>query len=316
MGWNLGPYLRTVDLSDPAHPTQVGACAGMPNYGNDMVLRDTMLYIAARLRLYCVNVARPREPVLVGSCVIGENSWDLDVEGSVAAVANILNLQFLDVSDPASPHVIGNWPGGASGVDIVDTIAYVTAPYTGLVSLSIANPAAPYVIDSLYLEHWWNDVVVADSVAYVGGTWLLAVDVSNPRDLRVMDTLTPPNLIRRLAYDWPHVYAACYEAGVLILDTMTVGIAEERHGSRPACTITPTIGTGRFMLNLPEAAGGWSVAVLDAAGAVRHTTEQGGSGLEPAADIDISRLPDGVYLIRASSRTAVWSGKVVKTRRR
>jgi hypothetical protein len=200
-----------------------------------MVVEDSFAYLACRLRFYVINVARPREPVLVGSCVLSGTGRNIALGDTVAFVAmGSGGLACINVSNPAVPSIIGTWGGRSGGVALADTIAYVAGPYTSLVSLDVADPTAPRVIDSLWLTDtlWWNDVAVNGSLAYVGGERVLTVDISDPVNLRVRGTLVPPYLVQRLFYAAPYIYAACYEAGVCVLETVQVGMSEELSRAR------------------------------------------------------------------------------------
>jgi hypothetical protein len=142
----------------------------------------------------------------------------------------------MSIADPDSPFVVGTYGTEVTGLDIVDTVVYGAGPYTGLISVSVARPASPRLLDSLYLTDtlWWNDVVVVNSRAYVGGDRIWVADVSNPADLRLVPGVswTPPYLVRRLFYAAPYIYAACYEAGVCVLETVQVGMSEELSRAR------------------------------------------------------------------------------------
>jgi hypothetical protein len=245
--------------------------------------------------------------------VLNGDVWGLDVDGNTAAIARILSLDLVDVSRPESPRVVGTWSGGVSGVDIVDTIAYVAAPYTGVASLSIANPAAPYVLDSLPLERWWNDIVVADSLAYVGGTWIHVLDVSNPRDLRAVGTWSPPYLVRRLIYAAPYLYAACYDAGVCILETVATGLTEAPHDrAMTECFVIAPNPTSTSVLVRwgPTEPRSRRWRLYDAAGRVRQSGKGGNN--EKNLEVDLTLLETGVYFLEVQLGSSFVSAKVVR----
>jgi hypothetical protein len=282
-----------------------------------MVVRDSFVYVAEANRFQVVNVARPREPRLVGSCVDADYTWDMDLEGNLAAVAHILSLRLVDVTDPVNPGVVGLWGGDVNCVDLVDTVAFAAGPYTGIVSLSIARPGSPYVLDSLHLTDtlWWNDIVVVDSVAFVGGERVWGVGVSDPGNLRLVPGLAwaPPYTVRRLAYSAPYVYAACYDAGVCILETTATALAE--HGSGEGLKGTVRVGPsptrGRVDIVLGEASTRTvSARVLDIAGKEvmrRRVCSDAGR-----VTIDLSELPAGVYFVGLDAVRAASALKVLK----
>ncbi len=315
------PRLLSIDISDPRHPVRAGGCEGMFNPPADMVLRDSFLYCAEANRFEVVNIARPREPVLVGSCVIPDYTWDMDIAGDLAAVAHILSLQLVDITSPSSPRVVGSWGGDVNCVAIVDTIAYAAGPYTGLVALSIANPVAPYVLDSLPMTDtlWWNDVVVVGSVAYVGGELIQPVDVSDPRNLRLLgEGWRPPYLVRRLCYAAPYIYAGCYEAGVCVLETTQVGVKElpriTRH--REKVSVVPSITTGAVWLSMSGTPGGIEIVEVYNATGSKMKIIDGLSKPELVCRLDLSEDPAGVYIVRLKAGDKTFTARVIKTQGR
>jgi hypothetical protein len=131
-GWAWVPYFRAFDVSNPARPVMYGGC-DITNPPEDMVIRDSFVYVAEIARFQVVNVARPREPALVGSCVIQDGVYfGLAVQDTLAYIAGGPSLQIVSISDPASPHVVGNGGRASTGVAVRDTFAYIPYPYDTL----------------------------------------------------------------------------------------------------------------------------------------------------------------------------------------
>ncbi|UCG43724.1 MAG: T9SS type A sorting domain-containing protein [candidate division WOR-3 bacterium] len=299
MGMTAQPsrrHLLVLSVIDPSQPTLV-AQESCHNWPQDMVLSDSLLYVAQAYFFHVFNVARPREPVLVGSCNLPGTPLKL-VLGDTVAYAATYGVQCVNVADPNTPFVAGAYGSRVSGMDIVDTILYGAGPYTGLIALSMANPAMPRLLDSLHLTDtlWWNDVVVVDSLAYVGGERVWVVDVSDPRDLRLVPgaSWTPPYLVRRLEYSSPYLYAACYEAGVCVLESTQVAISEELGGARPktqsvALRPNPTKGSVVVQAGLECE----SAIVHDVLGRTVKRFKPGGATFE----VDLTGLQPGLYFI-------------------
>jgi hypothetical protein len=313
VGWGR-PALLALGVSDPTHPVAAGGCDDVTNPPEDMVLRDSFVYVAEQSFFQVVNVARPREPVRVGSCVLSGDARDVDLEDTVAYVGmGSGGLVCIDVANPNVPTVIGTWGGRTGGVDVNDTLAYVTGPYMGFACLSVANPAAPHVLDSLYLTDtlWWNDVVVVGSLAYVGGERVWVVDVSDPQNLRLVPGVswTPPYEVRRLVYAPPHLYAACYEAGVCVLETVQVGVGEELSGARlverPG-TLYPN-PVSRYA-HVRAGPGLESAVMRDVLGRTMMTFKPGGA----AFAVDLAGLRSGLYFIELRYSTCMRVEKLIK----
>lgn len=312
-GWTPVPQFRAIDVSNPARPALAGGC-DVTNYPEDIVLRDTLAYLAEDYVFEVVNVARPRQPELVGSCGLPGDSRALAVKDAVAYVAQgSRGLYCVGIADPRTPAVQGSWAGRSSGVCVVDTLAFVAGPYTGCVSLNVANPASLRVLDSLHLTDtlWWNDVVVVDSLAYVGGERIWVVDVSDPWNMRLVSGVSwkPPYLVRRLFYAPPYLYAACYEAGVCILETVQVGMNEPSAARRP--TSQPTMLTPNPSPGLVSVRAGpdlKSVVVRDVLGRAVKLVKPGGV----VFTIDLAGCQSGLYFIELRYDTGRRTEKLIK----
>jgi hypothetical protein len=289
-GWWPQPKFRTVNVVDPTQPVNAGGCTTFDD-PQAIVVRDSWAYVAQRLRFQIFNVARPRAPVLVGSCVLPDESNDLWLSDTIAYVAN-LGLVMVSVANPAAPRILGTWPGEALGVTIRDTIAYV-ACVGSFVTVNVANPASPRTLDSLPANELLYDVVLVDTLAYAGGKLLHVYNVADPANVREVATWNPPYSIRRLEYVPPFVYVACYEAGVCILDTLAVGIAETPASALrnpPGLSVSPNPAHDRIVLRGARELS--EVVLWDVSGRVaRRILLDGGT-----TAVSLSGLQPGVYL--------------------
>jgi hypothetical protein len=299
IGWRWPQRFMSVDVHDPGRPEIAGGVQ-IFNPPQDMVLRDTFVYVAEQGRLQIINVARPRGLELVGSCILSAIGHNVDLRDSVAYVAmGSSGLVCIDIGNPEVPTAIGSWGGRSSGVSVTDAIAFVAGPYTGLVSLDVSDPTSPQLIDSLYLSDtlWWNDVRVSGSQAYVGGERVLTVDVADPADLAVRGSVTPPYIVERLTYSSPYLYAACLEAGVCVYESTAVGVVDRSSSSlsdakllkvepNPVRGAVSVIGfNDKSRVNVFDAAGrdvSKRVRLAHGAGVVR---------------LGIDRLPRGMYFV-------------------
>jgi hypothetical protein len=306
-------FLRVLDVLDPSNPTLVAqeSCYNPPE---DYVLRDSLLYVAENYMFQIFNVARPREPDRMGNCGLPSNSYNLDVEGSMAYVANIFSLQMVNVAHPDSPYVVGTWPGKAAGVDVVDTVAYVGSIDYFLASLNVKNPASPQVIDTLNLGDAPTDVRVVGSRAYVSGgsNWVKVIDASDPATLKLKGTWFGPGWNRRLEYAAPYLYAACSEAGVCVLESVAVGVGEQRvHAPRVAgLSFAPNPTRGRVEVRLPAGADGWCEwEVCNVAGRVVNAGEWRTAG--HTLRLNLRSEPAGVYVVTCRTPSGTGRGRIV-----
>jgi hypothetical protein len=317
-GWWAPPYFRSFDVSNPGRPIPAGG-ALVQTIPEDMVLRDTLVYLAGRLRLNVVNVARPREPVLVGSCVTSSYSgYDLAVAGTFAYVAG-LPLFVVSLAQPDSPFVAGEFDRGVWGLDVVDTVLYAVGQNAQFWTLSVANPASPRVLDSIHLPSYdCEDVVVIGSTAYASENVIRMIDVSDPGNLRLVGQASVPQWTPRLVYAAPYLYACCAEGGVCVLETLPTGI-EERTGTgqRNGLTILPSVTDGRLVIRGQLLRESPKLAVFDVSGkeVMRATMVAQRDGESGRWLVDLSRLSAGVYVLRLGGKGVTEIGKVIITGR-
>ena len=92
-------------------------------------------------------------------------------------MTNGSGLQTIDVSNPASPQIIGSvdTPGSSDGVTIIGTTAYVADSTYGLQMIDVSNPANPQIIGSVDTPERARRATVVDNIAYVAESKGLAI---------------------------------------------------------------------------------------------------------------------------------------------
>jgi hypothetical protein len=304
-------FLRALDISDPSNPV-LAAQESCFNPPNDLVLRDSFIYAAEMNRFQIFNVARPREPVLVGSCVAGDaTSAGLWLQDTLAYVANYQS-QVVNISNPAVPWVIGSFGRGAWDIVVVDTVAFLTT--SSLVWYSVADPAAPRAIDSVYLGFTARGLVVRDTLAYVGSlNDLCVVSVADLHAPRVISRAPLPYGAKRIEYSEPYVYAACWDAGVCILDTAVAGIHEQsaaRIGAEGP-TRGPTVTRCTVTLEIPGTASREvKLSAYDVTGQLADARVLLTQGTR--VRYSLAQLPTGLYVLTLRTGKRVSTIRVVK----
>ncbi|MEO0005217.1 MAG: T9SS type A sorting domain-containing protein [candidate division WOR-3 bacterium] len=316
---NRRRFLRVLDVTDPLQPIFAAeeSCFNPPM---DIVLRDSFLYLAEANRFQVVNIARPRQPRLVGSGVIQGTGVDLLLCETLAYVSS-LPTQILNVRDPANPALVGTIPTYGHGIAIRDTFAFVPALYDSMVIYNISNPTAPVRVARHTFSggHVWNSgVTLVDTLLYVGGDLLHILDISDPFNPREVGIWVPPYDIRRLVYAEPYLYAACYEAGICVLETVQVGV-KENQGTRhqEKVSVVPSITSGVVWFIMDGGLEGTEIVeVYNPAGIkvkeIRERNEPGWKHIK----VDLSKYPAGVYIVRLRAQNKVYNSRVVKTKGR
>jgi hypothetical protein len=271
----------------------------MFNPPQDMVIRDSFVYCVEGRRLQIVNVARPREPVLVGSCVLPDQSYGMCLRDSLAYVTN-WPLEIVNVSNPANPTVIGSIWRGAWNIFVKDTLAYI-AGGNGLFTYSVADLSSPYLIDSSAWSSNVFDAVVVDTLAYVScrdGVRLLSV--ADPANPRLLGFLSTPYDAWRITYSAPHLYVACQEAGVCILETLPVGIVEPKNtGAQPPRNTCAGPSVARDYLWIRRCSGmDAAFGVYDHAGRRQVLSPTCVVQVGHRTRLDVRGLSAGVYFVR------------------
>jgi hypothetical protein len=314
------PYFRTYDVSNPAQPQLLGACFPPDQEPEDIVLRDTFAYSVIDYMFYTINIARSRAPVVVGTCALQNASSDLCVLDSLAYVGNWPS-PIINISDPAHPDTIGNFPMPLGGVYVRDTFAYLAMDYDSMFVYSVANPAAPIRLGSLDFaggQHYavFNvDIEVVDTIAYIGGTSLKTVSVADPRNPReVGPRWKPPSLaVRRLAFVAPYLYLACTDGGVCIAETLNAGVSERTTNSAVGrISVVPSITRGPVRVTASDIGRAFDLQVFDVAG---NLIRKEASSTRKPVSLDLTSAPDGVYLVMVKTEVGMSTMKVVKTRR-
>jgi hypothetical protein len=301
-------YLRVVDVLDPTNP-QIVAQESCYNPPQDYVLRDSLLYAAEENQFQIFNVARPREPERVGSCagdgvaVVVQDSFAYTAAGAI---------RITNVARPDSPFVVGTIWRASRNLQVLDTIL-VCAPGP-VMWYNVARPASPTVIDSIDLGHSVYGLTAVDSVVYASttGGFLYAISIADLHQPRILCRTTLPYYIAdRIVYSAPYLYLACEVAGVCVMETTSVGIAEATwQSTRPrALAIAPNPTTGSSVmtgLDGPRA----EIRVRDVSGRIVSAEQKYVCG--PRCKLDLASLRPGVYFVEVTSDGRRSSVKLIK----
>ncbi|MDH4210162.1 MAG: hypothetical protein OEV79_01775 [candidate division WOR-3 bacterium] len=171
---------------------------------------------------------------IIGECPLPGYAEKVELVGDLAYVADGQGgLQIVDISNPESTSVIGNYvPYGwdANAVAVRDTFAYVAmSPLGGgLLVLSIADPTSPYSLVQDGSFSAYDVVAPAADTAYVyiaAGYWFYVWDItfqSYTRRLKTYGDVIALQMVDTLAY------LSCEQMGMWIFnlaspDTLPVG---------------------------------------------------------------------------------------------
>jgi hypothetical protein len=275
-----------------------------------MVIRDSFVYVAEINRFQIVNVARPREPVLAGSCVAGDaTSASLFIKDTLAFVGNFVS-NIVSIQNPASPQVISSFGRGAWNVSVRDTFAFLSSG--GILVYSVARPNQPRLLDSISVgpNTYWVEAV--GTLLYTGNRdGVRVADASDIHNMRVRGFCSAPYTVDRLTYKSPYIYAACWEAGVSIYESTQVALSEETKGGdiHTELSVRPNPATTNAVLSVFGESPG-TVTVRDIAGrVVRCATTRRASD---EVILNTAAIPPGVYFVESKTGATSVRLKFVK----
>jgi uncharacterized protein (TIGR03437 family) len=205
-----------------------------------------------------VAAAQGSEPAwqLIGQ--IGGPTTAIATHGKYAYVGVGQRLIVLDVSNPATPHEVGNsapFADSVRDIAVSGSIAFVAAGGDGLRVLDVSNPASPAEIGSLHVRGYAEGVSVAGSTVCLadGPYGLRVIDASNPANPTEIGSAFTRNYAFKVAMDGRYAYVAAAGAGLLIAD-----LANPAKPLEVATLATPGYAYGLAVSgNTVHVAGGW-----------------------------------------------------------
>ncbi len=194
----VGAALLTV-LKAPAAdvPTPPPYGRGFDIYTSSagMALSGTVLYMtwpsgpnAPERWLIALDVANPRQPTLLGRLSLDGFPQGVAVAGSHAFVVNGLDLLVADIAKPASPvlanrlAIADNPLFGPQGIAVKGTMAYLACRRGGVKAVDISNPRDPKVVATREVAGFARDVSVVGDCLYVA---------NDARGVQVLDIRKP-----------------------------------------------------------------------------------------------------------------------------
>lgn len=167
----VGPRLVVVSIADLTHPVMVGQTPMLPDIVSAVAPAGDYVYVAAgKAGLHVFSIANPAAPLEVGACPTLDVTYDVAVQGSYAYLAD-----------------------GRAGLRVV----------------SVADPSSPLALGAYHGEDSWTfytDVAVAGNIAFVIGSTLHIIDVSNPNAPSEIAEFQPYGLAQAVAVWGDYAY--------------------------------------------------------------------------------------------------------------
>lgn len=146
--------LRVIDVTDPTRTDQIGAYPSSlaeTLTANGLVLRQDLAFVAAGPdTLQILRVANPAVIQRVGGLKTGLDATAIEwLPGDKVLVSGTSGrLRAIDVTVPANPVALGEYPGVSDaldgrGIQVTGAVCYVAAGSDGILVLDWSNPAQP-----------------------------------------------------------------------------------------------------------------------------------------------------------------------------
>jgi hypothetical protein len=247
-----------VDITNTANMAVVSttSIAGSEYYGQSGIrVQGQYVYLesstgtASTNRLQIYDVSNPSAPAFVGSVQLPLYSLGLWVSGKYAyAISYVDNssvsnssagiLGIIDISNPASPMIVGSASTGTAGVHVADikvvgNYAYVAGQSVAqsyVLVFDVSNPTSPHLLSSLPAGHspqgldvegnFWYQTIYDNDMTY-GVPTLDIYNISNPSTLYQVGTaiLTGGCHAQDVAVEGTTAYVACYpNSSVAVVD--------------------------------------------------------------------------------------------------
>ncbi len=211
VGYDNG-YVQLFDVSSPTQPVSIAdvfASGGSFNEYRkevwELVLQDTLLYVAFESGLNILNISDVSHPEIIGSFQTSEEWWISHAVEVVDGIAYLAagKLWIIDVSDPTNPTEISQYSTYeyASDLEISGNILFVAdksnsdpSVYSRLTAVDVSDPEFPETIGSYLIRGNMNSIDMLDSIIYCATEYsgVIVLDVSSPSSLALAGCLFPP----------------------------------------------------------------------------------------------------------------------------
>ncbi|MDP8207494.1 MAG: T9SS type A sorting domain-containing protein [Candidatus Electryonea clarkiae] len=213
-------FMSSVDISDPFSPFEI-CNIEIPYYVEDIDFQDDKLFIAASgSNLQIIEVSDDASLTEAGY-YDQDPVYDVAVIGDYAYVAKRRSgLNVFDISDPASPFIVGIDSNIAYGIEIHDQYLY-THYSTCFRVFDISNPESPTETDTLQMHASILDITIANSLAFLVHSnidYISLIDVSDPESTELMGSYDCPNELNGADVTDEFLFVAAGHAGLRIVD--------------------------------------------------------------------------------------------------
>ena len=221
--------LRVVDVSDPAHPTEV---AHLDMTARSVTVHTWYAYVACGTDgLTIVNIGTPTAPVVEGHLALPGYSSQVAVMVNYAYVAaGTSGMRRVDITDKANPLESGYYNiGGYNHLGVAASGQYVyAATMGGGLKIILSQPGSISLVKDYAAGQSFTGVACSAGVVYATTYFSLRlIDVSdpaNPFDISEISLAPGP---QRVALYGDYAYVAALHGGVRVISVADTASPEE-----------------------------------------------------------------------------------------
>ncbi|MBN2007430.1 MAG: DUF11 domain-containing protein [Anaerolineae bacterium] len=180
--------MQILDVSDPAHPAEIGFYDSGKTTVRNIVLQEGRAYLgindAGAGKIDFVDVSAPATPQHLGQYSDYNAPNDIAISGDYAYLAE-QNLSIINIANLSAPAKVGEYGSASTIWSVAVSGDYAYIGTNNLEIIDISNPTEPAFIGSLNIEGSYliSDIAIAGEYAYLAvASKLLIVNIANPQN--------------------------------------------------------------------------------------------------------------------------------------
>ncbi len=158
-----------LDISDPSNITYISSCNTGQAVGIE--LKGNILYVAENTYgILSMDVSNPYSPTILDTVPSSNNPKDIEIDGNLAYVIGKNVIEVYDISNPFNLIFISNYTEGLEDyneIEISGDILFAAKAYEDLIAINISNPWQLSVINSFTHISGARALAIANDIIYV-----------------------------------------------------------------------------------------------------------------------------------------------------
>ncbi|UCE67212.1 MAG: T9SS type A sorting domain-containing protein [Candidatus Zixiibacteriota bacterium] len=218
------------DISDPLDPVGIGYY-DTDHQTQKIHINDGVLYLADGYGgVLLFSLMDPINPELLSSIFLDANAHDIHTSDSLLYIADMDGFKIANISDPANPVIICNYPTLPYRNGCWNIIAYGDYVYTaeldsGICIYDVADIFNPFKIDCL-TSGGWSEFAIKDSILLASryDSGFSIFDICNPSNPTLISTTSPS---ATAVSEWGDLAYLTYSSdGVKVFDITNINYPE------------------------------------------------------------------------------------------